>query len=178
MVVANEGYLEKLREMYSWYHDVKEQPPGISVTLDLYAHFYQTNQKYFGSKRINLWRVDNEEHCLVKKHETISRIDVDQMTSLLKAAVDRLVNPHPDHMKTVITGVMITKEPLGSEIKPLIEKYGYKKSFKFYLFGWAEVRLIALDLCSKTVICNSAGEEVKKFYEGLFAGENNKKGGK
>lgn len=172
MAVTNEEYLKKLRDRYSCYHDVKEQPPCIPVTLDIYAHFYQTNQKYFGSKRINLWRVDNEEHCFVKQHQNISKNDVEVMISLLKIGIDQLVQPHPDHMKTVITGVMIAIEPLAADVKPLIEKHSYKKSFKFYLCGWAEVRLVALDLSSKKVLCNPAGKEVKNFYEGLLAGEN------
>lgn len=168
MALNSEGYLEKLRERYSRYHDVKEQPDDIPVTLDIYAHFYQTNQKYFGSKRINLWRADNEEHCLVKRHNNIRKNDVDVMISLLKIGVERLVKPHPDHMKTILTGVMITSEPLADDIKPLIEKFSYKKSFLFYLCGWAEIRLLALDLSSQIVLSNPVGKEVINFYEGLF----------
>lgn len=163
--------MERLRNRYCRYHDVKEQPPCIPVALDLYAHFYQTNQKYFGSKSITLWRLDNEEHCLVKHYKKIDKYDIVQMSDILQQAVDQLVNPHPDHMKTVITGVMLTSQPLAAELKPLIEKYNFKKVFRFYLYGWAEVRLMVLDLSSKQVLCNPAGKEVRKFYEGLFAGD-------
>lgn len=160
--------MEKLKDRYSRHHDVKEQPPDIPVSLDLYAHFFQTNQKYFGSKKINLWRLDNEEHCFVKQYEKLEQSDLEQMRDLLKHAVDLLIKPHPDHMKTVVAGVMLTSEPLAGELKPLIEKYNFKKVFSFYLCGWAEARLFVVDLASKQVLCNTAGKEVKKFYEGLF----------
>ncbi|MBS3975388.1 MAG: hypothetical protein KGZ75_01455 [Syntrophomonadaceae bacterium] len=163
--------MAKLRDRYGRFHDVKEQPPGLPVNLDLYAHFYQTNQRYFGSKKISLWRLDNEEHCLVKGFEEIDKSIIVQMSDLLKEAVGQLVNPHPDHMKTVITGVMLASNPLAAELKPIIEKFNYRKVYKIYLYGWAEVRLMVLDLSSRQVLCNPAGKEVKKFYEGLLVGD-------
>jgi hypothetical protein len=175
MAIIYNLYLEQLKDRYCRFHDVKEQPPGLPVNLDLYAHFCQTNQKYFATKKINLWRLDNEEHCLVKWFEEIDKSAIAQMTNLLQEAVAYLVNPHPDHMKTVITGVMLTTKPLDAELKPLIEKYNYKKVFKMYLCGWAEARLVVLDLSSKQVLCNPTGKEVKKFYEGLFADDNHRK---
>jgi len=105
---------------------------------------------------------------LVKYYDKIVNYDIDKMSELLKDSLEKLVKPHPDHMKTVITGVMLTSSPISDELKPVIKKYKYKKAFKFYMYGWAEIRLIVIDLSSKQVLCNPAGKEVQKFYEGLF----------
>ena len=162
-------YLSRLINLYSHYHDVKKVPNFTPLPLDIYAHFYQNNQKYFGSKNISLWRVNNEEHCYAKYYEKIDMLIINEMIMTLKKAVINFVKPNPDHMKTVITGVVITESPPGAELVAYAKKFSYKKPYMFYLHGWSEIRFLIIDLSSKQVICNSAGKEVKKFYEGLFS---------
>ncbi|MBS3970505.1 MAG: hypothetical protein KGZ94_10395 [Clostridia bacterium] len=160
--------LDNLKELYQRYHDLKAPPYLSDLKMDLYAHFYQTNQKYFGSKKITLWRLDNEEHCFTKYFEYIDIFCVNQMVEALKIALDRLVKPHPDHMKTVITGVIVANGKVPLEVIKAVKKFSYKKVFKLYLFGWAEIRLVLIDLSSRQVICNASGREVQNFFEGLF----------
>ncbi|KUO51253.1 MAG: hypothetical protein APF76_17375 [Desulfitibacter sp. BRH_c19] len=162
-------YLNRLTDLYSYYHDVKTVPNLAPFPLDIYAHFYQSNQKYFGSRNVSLWRVNNEEHCFVKYYEKVDNLIFDEMIMTLKKAVVKLVTPNPDHMKTAITGVAITEKPPGAELVSHAKKFSYKKPYMFYLHGWSEIRFLLIDLSSKQVICNSAGKEVKKFYEGLFS---------
>ena len=90
--------LNNLRELFQRYHDLKEPPYLSELEMDLYAHFYQTNQKYFGSKKITLWRLDNEEHCFAKYFEYTDMFCLNQMVEALKIALDKLVKPHPDHI--------------------------------------------------------------------------------
>lgn len=160
--------LENLKELYQKYHDLKDPPYFSDLKMDLYAHFYQTNQKYFGSKTITLWRLDNEEHCFTKYFEYVDIFRLNLMVDTLKIALNKLVKPHPDHMKTVITGVIVTSSEVPVEVIKAIKKFTYKKVFKLYFFGWAEIRLILIDLSSKQVISNASGREVQKFFEGLF----------
>lgn len=165
--------LNNLKELYQRYHDLKDPPYLSDLKMDLYAHFYQTNQKYFGSKKITLWRLDNEEHCFTKYFEYIDIFCVNQMVEALKIALDRLVKPHPDHMKTVITGVIVANGKVPLEVITAVKKFNYKKVFKLYLFGWAEIRLVLIDLSSRQVICNASGREVQNFFEGLFGDKYN-----
>lgn len=162
-------YLDRLTQLYNFYHDVKKVPNFTPLSLDIYAHFYQSNQKYFGSRNISLWRVNNEEHCFVKYYEEINMSSFDEMIITLKEAIINLVNPHPDHMKTAVTGVVITEKAPEDGLIMHVKNFRYKKPYLFYLHGWSEIRLLVIDLSSKQVICNSAGKEVKKFYEGLFS---------
>jgi len=167
-----EMFLQRLREKYEIYYDMKEQPSCIPLPLDIYAHFYQRNEKYFAAKKINVWRLDHEEHCLVKYYEYLTRKDLEEMIALLKSSIPHLVKPHPDHLKTMITGVLITKTPLFYDLQRSVTAFRHSKAFKFYLYGWCDLRLIHLDLFSQQVTTNQAGQEVKKFYQFLFENKN------
>lgn len=159
---------QNLEEKYSRFYDIKEPPSFVSFPVELYARFYQRNEKYLASKKINLWSLNQEEHCLVKFYDTLTKADLEKMITTLKAGIEFLVNPHPDHMKTFLTGVFITREKISPELAGIVERFKYGKAFKFYLHGWCDLRLVILDLSSRQVICNSAGREVRKFYETLL----------
>ncbi|QNB46349.1 hypothetical protein BR63_08490 [Thermanaerosceptrum fracticalcis] len=165
---------QDLEKKYSRFYDIKEKPSFVPFPVELYAHFYQRNEKYFASKKINLWSLDHEEHCLVKYYDSLTKTDLEKMINTLKEGIGHLVNPHPNHMKTFLTGVFITREKVSPEMSSLVEKFAYSKVFKFYLYGWCDLRLIVLDLSSRQVICNRAGREVRKFYESLL-GDMDKK---
>ncbi len=164
---------QDLEEKYSLFYDIKEPPFFIPFPVELYAHFYQRNEKYFATKSINLWRLDHEEHCFVKKYDSLTQTHLAEMIDVLKQGIGHLVNPHPNHMKTFLTGVFITREKVSPELVRFVEKFKYSKAFKFYLYGWCDLRLVILDLSSRQVICNAAGREVRKFYENLLGDIHN-----
>ena len=160
--------LAQLKNHYQNHFDLKEQPEPITFPLDLYAHFYQRNERYFATKNINLWRLDTEEHCLVKVFDHISQENLYQMTEVLKESISHLVHPHPDHMKTYITGVIISEGPVSNQLAKDIECFKYSKSFKFSLYGWCDLRLVVFDSSSQQVFYNKAAKEVKGFYQTLL----------
>lgn len=163
--------MELLRKQYENYYDIQEPPSFVPFPLDIYAHFYQRNQKYFASKKIQLWRMDHEEHCFVKRYGTLTRADIDDMLAILKTAAERLPNPGPDHFKTMITGVFICETPLAPDLLNFIRRYKFSKPFKFYLHGWSEIRLVVVDRSCRQVYCSPAGKDARKFYASLLANE-------
>lgn len=166
--MSKELFLKNLENRYCHYYDIKETPSFVPFPLDLYAHFYQSNAKYFATKKISVWRMDHEEHCLVKCYDTLEENDLARMIRTAKMAVDYLVKPSPDHMKTYITVVVPTWSPLTQELRNYIEKFRYSKAYKLYLHGWCDLRLVVIDLSSRQVVCNKAGKEVSRFYEHLL----------
>lgn len=170
--MMNNGLVERLKTIYQAYYDLKEPPAFVPFPLDLYAHFYQKNEKYFASKRITLWRMEHDEHCLVKVYEEITPDDIDVMTGVLQNGIDYLVKPGPEHMKTFLTGVFITRTTPSPEILQMVKKFKCGKAFKFYFHGWCDIRLVVVDLFSQQVITNAAGQEVRKFYEVLLGNIN------
>lgn len=169
-----EAIIHELRERYKHWFDLLEQPSFIDFPLDIYAHFHQENKKYFASKKVALWRMNHEDHCFVKHYAFLEQQDLDTMVAALKKGIGHLVKPSSDHMKTFLTGVLITANPLSPQLAEKIKKFAYCKAFMFYIHGWCDLRLIVVDLSSRQVITNKAGLEVKKFYQDLLD-ENNKK---
>lgn len=158
-----------IENKYKEYLDIKKIPEFFPFKIELYAHFYQNNEKYFASKNVSLWRMTTDEHCFVKSYNYLDFSEIDNMVVALKLGIDHLVKPSSDHMKTFLTGVMIVDSSnLSSELIRYIENFKYCKVFKFYLHGWAEIRLILIDLSSGKVYTNKAGKEVLSFYQKLL----------
>lgn len=171
--MTKEEFLENIKGKFQFYYDLKDQPDIVPFPIDFYAHFYQANEKYFGLKNFNIWRMTHDEHCFVKYYENVSKDDVNNMIESLKSGINYLVEPNEDHMKTFVTGVFFTENRPLESLEKYIEKFKYCKVYKFYLQGWCDIRLILIDLSSRKVYTNKAGKEVQKFYQHLVE-DNNK----
>ncbi|MFZ5943501.1 MAG: hypothetical protein ACOYVD_05290 [Bacillota bacterium] len=162
--MTKEAMLEQFKVKFAKYYDLKDQPEFVTFPIDFYAHFYQVNEKYFGVKSFNMWRMTHDEHCLVKYYEHISKDQIENMITVLKKGIDYLVKPDENHMKTFVTGVFIVNNLSDHTLIEYVEKFKYSKAYRFYLYGWCDVRLVLIDLSSRQIYTNKAGREVQNFY--------------
>jgi len=153
---------KKLQNNFTIYnnHAIKDH------IIDLYAYCNIDNQKYLGSKKLKIWSYEVNEHCLVDViHETLKENHLSQFTTWLESLISELVQPHPDHMQSFLTGVIVTTKGLSENTKKQIEQYKYNKSFKWGFQGWCDLRLVVVDLANQQVITNKKAEEVKQVYQ-------------
>lgn len=163
-------YLKKIELEFQQYYDIKEPPDYLPFNVDIYAAFFQRNEKYFGSKKVNLWRLTTNEHIFLKSYNQLNLQEVELMVDTLKKSIEVLIEPSSEHMKTYITGVFIIEKNnnLSLELIEYINKFKFSKVFKFYLHGWCDLRLILIDLSSSKVYTSREGREVKNFYQRLL----------
>ncbi|MCS4464218.1 hypothetical protein JTT01_08700 [Clostridium botulinum] len=56
------------------------------------------------------------------------------------------VTPHKDHKSSYLTGILISENSIDDNIKQYVKKFKFAKAYKFYWFGWCDIRLILIDL--------------------------------
>lgn len=164
IAVTHQEYLSGLYGKYRKHFQVQSDIQLLGHKIDLSAKYSDICGRTFLTKKDVIDRFENHEHCYVKSYPSIAEEDVRTFTDFLIKAVGEFVNPGNDHMCTYMTGVLV-----GGGITPeaakIIKKFSYSKVYAFYLKGWCDIRLVAVDLRSKAIITNKAGDKVKKVYQ-------------
>lgn len=158
-------YLENIENKLKKNFDIKRDFQHRHMKIDLFAKYLLRNEKYVGSKKINIYAFENHEYCFVKYFSTLDPQRVQEYTTYLQAAVNDFVTPHEEHMSSVITGVIVADGNCSKEVMDRVKKFKYHKSFAFGFKGWVDIRLVLVLLNQGEVITNKKGKEVQKVYQ-------------
>ncbi len=158
------AYLDLIQDRLAAYFDIEKPFEYQRETLDLYAKSDMRNERYFASKKIKVYAIENKEHVFVKHVQSFSHKALDDFWQMLVKAADELPEPHEEHMSTIINGVLVTQHPVEPEAQKTIQQMKHEKSFMFGLKGWVYIRLVAVDLHEETLVHNKRGKEVKELY--------------
>lgn len=159
-------YLEVLKNRYRRYFNIYEKEHELlSDEFDLMATCNIRGEKYMFSKSIKVYTVEENEHCFVKVYGNIVTDEqIQEFADSIKKTIEAIVKPHPDHLKTILTGVVIAEQGCTDYVKKFVTNYRYQRSFMFCLKGWCEVRLVLVDLSQNTVSHHAKNEKLKMLY--------------
>jgi len=152
-----------LRRFYRNFNVVEHYKVG-DLSFHYAAIYKERNERYFGSKKIVLDAVENNEICLFAYLDSITYNHFKELAFHLESSLSSLVKPTFEHMSTVITCILITDSITDPDLIQKVEKYHYGKSFLFNLNGWVKIRFVLVDLDRETVFCSREGDKVKKVY--------------
>lgn len=159
------GNLEnKLRSSFDLYrnHQVGDN------FYDLYARYYIRTERYLLSKKAKIYGLESHEHILLETMDSLDEQSLDAFTDNLIGAIDHVVEPHTEHMSSIVTGVIVVGDQLNQKNPDLINRihnFNYHKGFSFGLRGWVDVRLLIVSLKDGIVISNKKGREVEQVYK-------------
>ncbi|SNT05945.1 hypothetical protein SAMN05446037_103624 [Anaerovirgula multivorans] len=160
-----EYYLENMEIKLSKYFDIEKSYNYINTEYQLFAKSFIRSEKYIASKKLTIYAIENNEFIFVKTFTELEEKELLQFTDHLMRAAEDYVDPHSEHMSTVITGIIVVEKGSGKDLRKMIEKFKFMRSFAFGFKGWVYIRLLVVDLDKGEVICNRRGREVKKFYQ-------------
>lgn len=158
-------YLGELEKKFIRHFDVERNFLYKDVEMDLFAKYSVRNEKYVGVKRASIYGFENNEYCFIKYSEGFDGEKLEGFVETLKEAVGDFVNPHSEHMSSMVTGVLVVDGVCDEELINKIKKFKFHKSFAFGFKGWVDIRLILVSLDKGEVITNKKGKEVKKIYQ-------------
>lgn len=165
-------YLENLENKLVHNFNIIKEVNLYDQFLDIFATLEVQNEKYFISRNLKLWRAENYEYVFIKSFNNLTFETFQQFITYLQKAITYFVKPHPEHMESLVTGVLIVGEEPESQLQSQIKSFRYRKNFKFSLQGWSEIRLILVIPSSNKVIANKRGKEVERFYTPVFKQTN------
>ncbi len=159
-----QNYLQLIESRLEQYFDTEREYEYQQNKFDLYAQSKIRSERYFASKKIKVYAMENHEHVFVKKTATLTESELNHYWNLLLKATEEKVDPHDEHMSTVITGVIVTEMDPDRNIIEQLEKKKYNKSFAFGFKGWVYIRLLAVNIATGSVYFNKRGKEVHEVY--------------
>jgi len=157
-------YLDLVQNRLTAYFDIHRPFEYHQTSFDLYAKSDIRNERYFASKKIKVYAIENKEHVFMQFVESPSLKTVDDFWETLVKAAEELPEPHEEHMSTIINGVLVTPHGVDAETEKTVEKMKHEKSFLFGLKGWVYIRLVVVDLGAETLVHNKRGKEVRELY--------------
>ena len=157
-------YLDLIHDRLEAYFDIEQPHEYQHVSFDLYAKSDMRNERYFASKKIKVYAIENKEHVFVQFVETPNEKVVEDFWRTLVKAAEELPEPHDEHMSTIINGVLVTPQGVDEETQKYAEKLKHEKSFLLGLKGWVYIRLIIVNLAAETLVHNKRGKEVRELY--------------
>lgn len=161
--MTQDEYIENLQKKFERHFNIEKDITLFGEAINIYAKHCNISGRTFITQNDIIDRCENNEHCLVKRFDTVTEKDIQGFGQFLKTVVEKLVNPGKDHMSTYITGVIVANN-VADNVRKAIQNYKYNKAFKFYLHGWCDIRYICVDLGKREVITNRAGGKVNKVY--------------
>lgn len=158
-------YLQHLINSYEVYYDVAQNFTAGEIEFDLYARYFERNERYFATKKIVLYGLERNEHMLYKHYPVFTLEDAKNYTAALEKVTEELVKPGTDHMSTLVRGVVSTEEQPSKEVIAYLEKYKFYKSFLFGLHGWVHVGLNLVNINdSQHIYHNKMGKEGREIF--------------
>lgn len=160
-------YKEIITNRLSNSFDIEENYVYKNFKFDLFGTLNIRNEKYMASKKLTIYAFENDEYCFLKYFDVLDENIIDDLIKILKLSINDYVKPHHEHMCSVITGVIVVDNFDNKNLIKKIKKFNYQKGFMFGLKGWADVRLILVDLQNNKVITSKKAKRVGKFYQPL-----------
>lgn len=161
------SYIEELENKLMRNFDLNRDYKIDDEEYDLFARYYLRSEKYFLTKSAKIYGMESNEYILVKKYSYLDNRRFDAFTNKMIDSIDKLVEPHEEHMASIITGVILI-DKLQDEIDDIllkkISKFKYHKGFSLGLKGWVDVRIILVSLKDRLIIANKKGKEVSEVY--------------
>ena len=139
-------YLTLMRERLTAAFDFKEPPQGLNPQPALWAVHNRTSEKYFLSKSISLYTVNNDEYVgLYGCTDKIKETDIEAVFEQFK----RLISELPTDEKHMSSSFTAKK---------------FHKDFWFSLRGWADLAFILVDLKNEKIYSNSFGKRTVRNF--------------
>lgn len=164
--MKKELYFNRLEENLSIYYDLTENLSLEYGNIDLYAKYFEKNDRYILSKKSVIYSQEAFEHIFCKYFENITLDCVKDFTKFLETNITNFVKPNDDHMSSIIRGVIITNEKPSDEIIDFIKKYKYYKSFLFGFKGWVNIGLNLVDINNRdNFYYNKVGKNGRDYFK-------------
>jgi hypothetical protein len=153
------GYCELMTDKLTRYFDIEKNFKVGRINFDFIARYNQRSAKYFLMKNMEIYSFENNELILYKNYDEVTKDDIDSLVDLFSDFTDKIVDRKEDHMSSVVTFLIETKNPLDKKTLRKIKRTKLYKSYMFGLKGWVNGKIIIVDPSQNTGVANKLGKK-------------------
>lgn len=157
-------YLKTIKMKLTANYDIFENFKLNNSIYPMYCKYFERSERYIGLKSAKIYAIENKEHIFFKEINILNLENLNIFISELKTHINEIVNPNHEHMSSTLTGVILFKNIPNNETINAIQKFKYQKSFKFGLNGWAEIRILAININEDLIYHSKKSKDIKDYY--------------
>lgn len=158
-------YLSLMRERLTTAFDFREAPAELVPAPSVWAVHNRSSEKYFLSKSISLYTVNNDEYvALYDCRNSLTPADITTVLSRFKKLVSALPTDEK-HMSSIFTAAFISEAEIDAKVIEAASGIKFHKDFWFTLRGWADIAVILVDLSNGNIYSNGFGKRMKRNFE-------------
>lgn len=154
-----EHYTLKIANRFVQLFDVYRDDALGDIPLAFKALYKRRDEKYLITKSIKVWGVENQQCVFVAARDSsLTKAYIQTFKEELVKSVNRYVPQDREHMSTIFLGVVVTDQPVPSELVKEVRRFRKLKFVHFGWHGWVEIYLAIVDLPKHEVHIHPKGE--------------------
>ncbi|MBQ8956859.1 MAG: hypothetical protein IJ075_07815 [Lachnospiraceae bacterium] len=163
-VIDRQEVLEKIIASYEQYYDINRETPVEPFAAE--ATFKSHGEEYFLIRSAKITEMDSSETAFFADMDSLDAPAYDALVDKVWDETLKRADPKPDHRNSDGILIIIT-DSIDGETKKKIKKTRRYKSYRFMLWGWSELRVIAYELSSGKAVCNRQGSILKELFANI-----------
>ena len=162
--------IDLLLEKLTSSHDIERNYSANGMVWDAYARYAAASGKYVLTKKAALWSAQEFEHMLITHARTVGPEIIASYQNTISSCMEpQMVHPGKtlpgkDHMRSFLTIVAVCSQPVSGEVVRMIKKYRFDRGYRFSLRGFAQGRIVLIDLASRRIFTSPSARDVRDFF--------------
>lgn len=156
--------LEQLLKAFTKYYTVNTQSPAYPFAAE--AVFSSHGEQYFLFKSAKLSEIDNNEYVFFALEETLTPERVDELCEQAWKEGTGRMHIASGHRNSDVT-VFILTDHMDAQTKKHIESVKRSVTYRFGLWGWSDLKLIAYEISTGEHARNRRGRDLPKLLSNI-----------
>ena len=170
MAIPRSQFLEILKDSYSAYYSIHDDPNelGTELPLAFRADYASRDERYWLTKSVKMWGNEKNEYAYIFAADSFTPELAGQCIEWAWQDGIPRVKPHSEHQCTNVKVIFIA-DAVNEETAAVVRKKSLTKNYKFGLHGYSNLLSGIMDLGTEKTVTNREGHELVPYFKKLFA---------
>ncbi|HHY22204.1 MAG TPA: hypothetical protein GX525_10100 [Bacilli bacterium] len=159
-----ETYLKDVAKRYTTFFNVYRNEHLGDVPLTFYAQYKRRDEKYFLTKKLNVWGIENQQVVFVIEKDHVTLADIQQLKREMLYHAESYIPKHSEHMSTSFLGVVVANGRVEESAIKAVRSFRKIKFFKYGFHGWGEFYLGIVHLPEEDLFVHRKGKEFMRLF--------------
>ncbi len=155
--------IERLKLSYQTFYNVypsEDEGSPLAARCDFFEH----SEKYFLSRKAELWSADCEEFLYILNFERLTLPLYQEWRDYCRQDGMERLHVAPGHMYTYITPVFVC-DSCDADARKALKHCHIFKSFHLSLYGWMDFHTALVEIPTRRIASNTAGRQTAKVLK-------------
>lgn len=159
------NYIENVKKRLLSAYDLTENKLIGSRVVDLFGAYHLRTERYIATKKAVVYGMENNEYICLFHVPCLDLSQYQEYYQWIVDHVDDLVQPHKEHMSSVVTLAIVSDMEPDEGVKEEIRKSKFHKGYSFGFRGWVDLKVVLYNLEKQSLIANKKGEEGSEVFQ-------------